>query len=177
MQKALLKISTLFLCGLLLYNSLGYFMVLSVMRISVRHQKWSQILSIPDHQLTTFSFKKNAANPGFKHINKREIMVDGKLYDIARKTDDGKTITFYCLHDKKEESLFAKTRQFHSMTQPVPAKNTARLIIEKIIKTAVINSSTDTFNTEYTQLHTFNYFSAYHGPDIAITVPPPQFFC
>lgn len=177
MQKALLKISTLLLCGLLLYNSLGYFMVLSVMRISVRHQKWSQILSVPNHKLTTFNFNKNSVNPGFRHINKREIMVDGKLYDIARKTDNGNTITFYCLRDKKEESLIVKTRQFHTSSQPVPAKNTARLIIEKIIKTAVINYQTEAFTPEYTQFHNFNYYNAYKGPEIEIKVPPPQVYC
>ena len=156
---------------------MGYFMVLSVMRISVRQQKWAQISTLPDHQLSTFKFKKNQISPKLKHVNKREILVDGKLFDIARKIDDGNSITYYCVRDAKEEKLIAKTRQFNTMAQPVPAKNTARLIIEKIIKTAVFNSESETFDQEYTQLSTYDRVSLYTSPCIGIKIPPPQFSC
>jgi len=176
MRKAALSISSVFLCGLLIYNSLGYFMVLSVMRISIRQQKWAQISAIPNHQLTKFTFEKNRPNSRLIIINKREIRVDGMLYDIARMTDDGKTITFHGLYDNKEEKVIAKTRLFHSMTQPVPAKNTTRLIIEKIIKIAVIKSQFTLFTPDYFQLFTFYMPTTYSGPAISILIPPPQNF-
>jgi hypothetical protein len=177
MQKATLKISALVLCGLLIYNSLGYFMVVSIMRISVRHQKWAQLSTIPDQQLTRFVFTKNKPNARLKHVNEREIMVDGNLYDIARKVDDGSNITYYCVHDRKEQNLIAKTRLFNTMAQPAPVKNTARLIIEKIIKTADFNHQTEKIIPDYIQLYTFITKLIYSGPVISILLPPPQSYC
>jgi hypothetical protein len=177
MPKAFLKISSLILCGLLIYNSLGYFIALSVMRVAVRHQKWAQIASIPDHRLTTFVFSKNKPNTGLKIINTREIQVDGKLYDIARKTDDGKIITYYCLYDSKEEKLIAKTRQFNSMSQPFPVENTTRLILDKIIKTAVTDQKNEDLTQEFKPVLTYYISIPYSGPDISIPVPPPQVTC
>lgn len=173
-RNASLKIASVLLCGLLIYNSLGYFIVLSVMRISVRHQKWAQLSIIPDHQLTTFVLDKSNPNSRLKILNKREIQVDGKLYDVAKKVDNGTTITFRCIYDAKEEKLIAKTRLFHSLSQPVPAKNTARLIIDKIIKTAVIAQEINNINLDYLQIRTYYTSLTYSEPVIDKLSPPPQ---
>ena len=147
------------------------------MRVAVRHQKWAQISLIPNHQLSTFVFPKNKPNAGLKIINTREIQVNGKLYDIARKTDDGKSITYYCLYDSKEERLIAKTRQFNSTSQPVPVKNTTRLILDKIIKTAVTNQKNEDLTLDYKGVQTYFISKPYSGPIITIPVPPPQIIC
>ena len=177
MQKAILKISSILLCGLLIYNSLGYVLVLSAMRMSVRQQKWAQMSSIPEQQLTRFVLNKNTPSTRIKHVNEREIIVDGKLYDIARKTIDGPIITYYCVHDKKEQNLIAKTRLFHTMSQPEPVKNTAQLIIEKIIKTAILKTQPAKVDIDSFQTFTLISTLIYSGPVISILLPPPQFSC
>ncbi len=177
MQNAALKISSVLLCGLLIYNSLGYFLVLSTMRIAMRHQHWAQLSALPEEQLSTFVFEKNTINSRLKIVNKREILVDGKLYDVVRKTDDDKQIKYFCVHDKEEETLICKTRLFNSKTQQVPAQSTARLIINLIIKTGLISedsaliteSSVLTFS-DYTQ-------TIYSIPAILIQSPPPKKCC
>lgn len=177
MQKVILKITAFFLCGLLIYNSLGYFMVLSVMRMAVRQQKWAQLSTIPDQQLTTFTFNKNNPGPGMKIVNKREIMVDGRLYDIVRKTDNGLQIRYYCVHDHQEETLIAKTRLFNSQAQQMPHQNEARHIIEKIIKTGIFTEEhsfvSESFHAVYSNFPEVNY----SGPIIRISPPPPQSSC
>lgn len=174
MRKALLKISALLLCGLLIYNSLGYFLVLTVMQLAVRHQKWTQLSSIPDQQLTTFVF--NNTNPGkrLKILDEREILVDGKLYDVVRKTNDGKQCKYHCIHDVEEETLIAKTRQFHSQTQPFPVQNTARLIFDKIIKAAIFDTNNDIQPENYTTLLSLIFEKRYAVPALQIDIPPPQ---
>jgi len=172
-----LKIPALLLCGLLLYNSLGYFMVLSVMRMAVRQQKWAQIHTTPFSQLTVFTFSKNAKNSRLKIVNKREIKVDGKLYDIARKSENCSTITYYCVYDQKEESLIAKTRLLNSNTQQTPSQKTAYLILEKIIKTGVINQAPGLYiSFEESLLYSTILFN-YDIPYLKRISPPPQPFC
>ena len=177
MQKASLKISALILCGLLIYNSLGYFLVLSVMRVAVRQQKWAQLSTIPEQQLTSFIFNKNSSDPRLKIVNKREITVDGKLYDIVRKYDNGKTITYFCVHDFKEQTLISKTRLYNSRAQQMPLQNKARLIIEKIITTGIFNTQADRIDIDSFQTYSLISTLFYSGPVISILLPPPQFSC
>ncbi len=174
MRNIAVKISALLLCGLFFYNSLGYFLVLSAMRVAVRHQKWAQLSAIPESQLTKFVFNSSANNPRLKILNDHEIIVDGKLYDIARMTIDGSTTTYYGVRDYKEETLIAKTRQFHSSNQDMPFQDTPRLIVEKIIKTAVVENKSAACPENYIAILSGFTEAPYSGPYLQITVPPPQ---
>jgi hypothetical protein len=177
MQKVTLKIAAVFLCGLLIYNSLGYFMVLSVMRVAVQHQKWAELSSLPESRLTAFVFNKNAQNSRLRIVNNREIQVDGKLYDIVRRVETGSNITYQCMHDSKEEKLVAQTRLFNSMAQPMPVKNTTRIILNNIIKYCVIDCHTSLVKQISIQFYPFIQTVTYYGPVISILVPPPQKSC
>jgi len=177
MQKAILKISSILLCGLLIYNSLGYSVVLSVMRVAIRQQKWAQLSTLPDNQLTTFVFAKNKPDARLKVVNDHEILVDSKLYDIVRKAYDDKFITYLCDYDHEEETLISKTRLFHTNAQQIPSENTAQLIIEKIIKTGIVTQESSMISessiTSYSNYPIFYY----SGPAIQISSPPPQRYC
>ena len=176
MCKIAYKISAILLCGLLIYNSLGYFWVLSAMRIAVRQQKWSQLSSLPEQELSIFSFEKSDRSR-IKVLNKREIFVDGILYDIVRKVEKGGKTIYYCSPDIKEQSLIAKTRLFNSQQHQMPTKNTASLIVEKIIKTAVIQEIKHLITTNYT-IDLFNFsFLPISGPFFRILLPPPKTSC
>ena len=176
MQKTLLKISSLLLCGLLIYNSLGYFLVLSVMRLAVRQQKWAQLRTIPDNQLSTFVFATNKPDSRLKIVNDHEIIVDGKLYDIVRKTVDGNQTKYCCKYDREEEALIAKTRLFNSQAQQMPLQNTARLIIDKIIKTGIITEESSAITPISISFYSNYPKNCYSGPEIQILSPPPQYF-
>jgi hypothetical protein len=176
MCKIAYKISAILLCGLLIYNSLGYFWVLSAMRIAVRHQKWTQLSSLPEHELSVFSFTKSE-NSRIKVLNKREVFVDGILYDVVRKVEKGSKTIYYCSPDLKEQSLIAKTRLFNSQQHQMPTKNTAKLIVEKIIKTAIFEDLKHLITRNYT-IDLFNCsFLPISGPFFRILLPPPKTFC
>jgi len=176
MRNKAYKISAILLCGLLIYNSLGYFLVLSAMRIAVRQQKWNQLSSLPIEKLSVFCFEKSGSS-SLKIINEREILVDGKLYDVVRKTEIGSKTTYYCLRDLKEESLIAKIRSFNHSQHQFPNKNTARIIVEKIIKTAVILDRKPLIIRNYTILKPNITFLPLSGPFFRILLPPPKIFC
>ena len=174
MQKAILKILSVLLCGLLIYNSLGYFLVLSVMRVAVRQQKWAQLSTLPEQQLTTFIFAMNTSDSRLKILDKREILVDGKLYDVVRKTDDGKQIKYFCMYDREEESLIAKTRLFNSKAQQMPLQTSARNIADKIIKSGIVINETALTPESSITIYSFYLKNYYSDPVIQILPPPPN---
>ncbi|MFA5970950.1 MAG: hypothetical protein WC780_01265 [Lentimicrobiaceae bacterium] len=174
MQKATLKISSILLCGLLIYNSLGYFLVLSVMRMAVRQQKWAQLSTLPEQQLTTFIFTRNIADSRLKILDQREILVDGKLYDVVRKTDDGKQIKYFCVYDHEEETLISKTRLFNSKAQQMPLQSTARNIIDKIIKSGIFTEKTFFLTENPISFNPACKGNSYSDPIIQVSSPPPQ---
>jgi hypothetical protein len=177
MKETFLKISSVLLCGLLIYNSLGYFVVLSVMRMAVRHQKWAELSSIPENQLSTFIFNKNEKNSRLKIENSREILIDGKLFDVVRITDNGKQLKYSCIYDQKEESLISKTRLFNSKTQQMPVQNTTKHILDKIIKTGIFTNESTLISGNYNSLYSNYPKPIYSGPAIQISLPPPQPSC
>jgi hypothetical protein len=174
MNKAFIKIPSLLLCGLLIYNSLGHILVLTVMRMAIRHQMWEKLSIIPDQDLTMFVIAKNSPPAGFKIENEHEIIVDGKLYDIVRKTDDGAHVKYFCVYDHNEQTLITRARQFNSQAQQMPLQNLARLMVEKIIKTAVIAAEASSIK-EHSVIPFSNFCEAHYSvPWIQIALPPPQ---
>jgi hypothetical protein len=174
MNKAFIKISSLLLCGLLIYNSLGHILVLTVMRVAIRHQMWEKLSIIPDQDLTMFIIAKNSPPAGFKIENEHEIIVDGKLYDIVRKTDDGAHLKYFCIYDHKEQTLITRVRQFNSQAQQMPLHNIARIIVDKIIKTAAIETEASSIR-ERSVIAFSNFCEAHYSvPWIQIALPPPQ---
>jgi len=177
MPKVALKISSILLCGLLIYNSLGYFLVLTVMRVAVRQQKWVKLSLLPDENLKIFIFNKNNPKPEFEIENDHEIIVDGKLYDVVRKADDGKQIKYFCVWDHEEETLISKTRLFNSQAQQMPVQKTTRHIVEKIIKTGILNEETAFIIENLIIAFSNSGKVRYSGPEIQISLPPPQPLC
>jgi hypothetical protein len=147
------------------------------MRIAIRQQKWAHIQSIPDKELTTFIFNKHNPGTKLKILNSHEIQVDGRLFDVARTNDDGKTITYHCVYDNKEETVIEKTRKFNSMAQPMPAKNNTRLIIENIIKTAFFSLDIEKSILPVLYISSGYTIASYSDPSISVLSPPPQSFC
>ena len=177
MRKATLKISSLLLCGLLIYNSLGYFLVLTVMRVTVRQQKWAKLSALPDEDLKIFIFNKNNPKPEFEIENDHEIIVNGKLYDVVRKSDDGKQIKYFCVWDHEEETLISKTRLFNSQAQQMPVQKTTKHIVEKIIKTGILNEKAAFVIENFIIPFSHSCSVRYSCPEILISLPPPQSLC
>jgi len=174
MRKAILEISSVLLCGLLIYNSLGYFLVLSAMRIAIRQQKWAQLRTLPDDQLSTFVFTIGKPDSKLKIENEHEIIVDGKLYDIVRKSICGNQIRYFCKYDHEEEAFIAKTRLFNTSAQQMPLKNTTRLIVDKIIKTGILIPDGTTEMESYGKTYCNFRHIRYTRPYLQVASPPPQ---
>ena len=177
MQKAILKISSVLLCGLLIYNSLGYFLALSTIRMAMHHQHWALLSSLPEEQLSIFVFEKNATDSRLRIMDEREILVDGKLYDVVRKIDNGRQIKYFCVWDHEEETLISKTRLFNSQAQQMPVQKTTKHIVEKIIKTGILNEKAAFVIENFIIPFSHSCSVRYSCPEILISLPPPQSLC
>jgi len=144
------------------------------MKMSVRHQKWATLSQIPDNKLTTFIFFKKSPNTELKIINSREIEVNGNIYDVVRKEQNAKQTIYRCIHDKKEQNLIAKTRFFNSETHQSPIKNTARLIFEKIIKTALFETELKKHICSNILQNIIYPIHFYKSPPLADDIQPPK---
>ena len=144
------------------------------MRVAVRQQKWAELRTIPDNQLSAFVFATNKPDARLKIVNDHEILVDGKLYDIVRKTDDGKQTKYFCRYDHEEEALIAKTRLFNSKAQQMPLQTTARHIVNKIIKSGIVSNETALVPESSIKFYSFYLNICYTGPVIQILPPPPN---
>ncbi|MEI8005465.1 MAG: hypothetical protein WCI48_04605 [Bacteroidota bacterium] len=109
------KIIPALLLFAMLFNTAGYYIVYEVNRI-LMHKEFTSLLKHGcfDHDLTVFSVFNPAADPSFRRVDEREIVYRGNLYDVVKEVPKGKLVTFYCIHDNKEESLLAGMKNTHN---------------------------------------------------------------
>jgi len=99
----------------MLFNSAGYYIVYEVNRFLIK-KEFTGLLKHGcfDHELSVFSVFNPAADPSFRRVDEREIVYRGNLYDVVKEVPKGKLITFYCIHDNKEEILVASMKNMHN---------------------------------------------------------------
>ncbi|MCX6284826.1 MAG: hypothetical protein NTW31_11410 [Bacteroidetes bacterium] len=115
------KTLTIFVLFAMLFNTAGYYIVYEFGRYLIKKEVTSLLEhGYLDHQLSVFSIYNPPANPAFRRVDKHEIVYQGNLYDVAREVKKGKTITFYCIRDTREENLIAG---MNSMQQKKKATN------------------------------------------------------
>jgi hypothetical protein len=161
----------------LIYNSLGYFLVFSAFQLAIKHQNWAQLSTLSDQELTIFTFNKSSQNSELKIINKHEIRINGKLYDVVRMKEDLKSVSYSCYYDHKEETLITKSKVLNSQTQQMPFQNKANTILEKIIKSGIFESTDNLLPANYTIINSDLSKVYYSIPTLQIAIPPPQSFC
>jgi len=109
------KISPALLLIAMLFNTAGYYIVYEFNRFLI-HQEFSSLLKhgCYDHELSVFSVFNPNADPSFRRVDEREVVYHGNLYDVVKEVQKGKVVTFYCIHDNKEEILVAGMKNMHN---------------------------------------------------------------
>ena len=101
------RIAFVFLLSIFLFNFICYYPVFLAVKSDLRNDALSS-LSHSSHlnAISVPKYLSETPNSRFRMIDENEFSLDGKLYDVQKKTDDGKTLTFYCMNDEKEQNLF-----------------------------------------------------------------------
>lgn len=98
----------------MLFNAAGYYIVYEFNRYLIKREFTSMLEhGYFDQALSKFSVFNPSGNPNFRRVDEHEIVYNGNLYDIVKEVPKGKVVTFYCIHDNKEESLIAGMNNMH----------------------------------------------------------------
>ncbi len=178
MKRKFRNTTAILLAGLFLYNSLGYFFVYSTMRMMHRQMVFAQLSTIPDSQLTTVTILKAEREQDYPYGDKNEIKINGQLFDVIKQKDNGKSITYYCKRDRKEELLNTNVANIvHHTGTEIPLSKSAQLILDNIIKNALISSEDNQLSQLFIGLNPIVFSSIYKVPLIPVPAPPPQQAC
>ena len=112
-----LKIVTAYIILLVfLFNSVGYYLLFELDKLLIRKE---MAAVIHDSQLPLIILRITDAkrDHDFHRTDKGEIEYKGSFYDVVREIGKGDDRVFICLHDSREEGLFAglKKAQFHKI--------------------------------------------------------------
>jgi hypothetical protein len=154
---------------------MGYMVGYSISRMILRKQVFSNISVIPNDKLTAFTVPKNNKILLINSRRQPEIKVDGKMYDVVRYKDNGTSITYYCLRDHKEEQMIKESILHNDQSgKSNPVSKTSRLILDQIIKSALLSEKMDFKSSPIKLLFFCNLCLIYPVPFLPVPAPPPQ---
>lgn len=175
-MKALKVSIAILLCGLFLYNSLGYWMVFSFVQSKIKDHAFAAIAHLPEKSLIPITLPINNTSRLIQKKNRLEIKLDGQMFDVVKSRIDGNSITYYCIRDIKEERMLQKIGLLsRTGKNELPLRKTAMLIIDHVIKTALISGNLTFNNYPVLIKNVTSTFIKYSAPLILIPAPPPQF--
>ncbi|MGZ4034183.1 MAG: hypothetical protein ACXVPU_04410 [Bacteroidia bacterium] len=96
------------LLAIFLFNVAGYFIVFKIEQSQVKDEIESEIKAgVNTEDLTIITINKTDLSSIQWTESNKEMRYKDALYDVVKSCDSEKTITYYCINDTKEESLFA----------------------------------------------------------------------
>jgi hypothetical protein len=103
---------------------MGYYIVFRWNQHIVKEEMISQLrMGIYHPDVVVLKILHPEREKQFRRTEKNEFTFYGRLYDIVVERKSGDTVFFYCLHDKKEESLVAGFTQWSMFYgHPAPSK-------------------------------------------------------
>lgn len=139
--KKLIAIAVLFA---FLVNSMGYFVIFRCRQFLIREEMMAEIRRGGFHPGMVLLRVENPENNNqFSRLGRREFIYCGRLYDVVVERKSGDTSVFWCMRDKKEESLLAdfslylkstSHRTSSGRSNPIPA------LIQNLISKALVPS-------------------------------------
>lgn len=140
------KFLSLLFAGLILFNIFGYYFVFRCDQIQVKNEMKARMRSSSFRShYEEISILNPSADPDFKMIDKDEFRYHGMLYDIISARVSGKTVTFRCINDTREEQLLSRYNHYSisvaGMNAPEKNRNSQALLYH-IIKHALLNTYT-----------------------------------
>jgi hypothetical protein len=131
------KVAVLATLCILLFNTMGYFIVFKSMQLAVKHDIKRRIKeNVPAAELTVIRISdSDKAMQGRIHwIEGKEFRLDGRMYDVVRSERRGDTTIYYCINDVQEETLFANLdKQVKEQNQNNPQSSQKRTNLLKIL--------------------------------------------
>jgi hypothetical protein len=176
------KFGVILLLAIFLFNSAGYYVVFLTQQVEIRDEMRAEInIGNFDKSFTSvISINRTDLSKEVEFFDDQtEMRYHGVMYDIAKKTETDNEVTFYCLNDSKESSLYALLDDHvntHIAAKPCK-DNSSKKISDNVVK---IYFTTD---------NSFHFFPVVNIADLTPVVngylpaekqkstPPPPEFC
>jgi hypothetical protein len=147
-----------------LFNSMGYYLLFELDRFMVK-KEMDALIQNNQVPLAVIRIADAGHDRSLRRIDKHEIEYKGMLYDVVREIREGNDRVFICLHDSKEEGLFAalKKAHFHKLHQA---------LWDHLIKVAFPEPPVMISNAPCTEL-TYPHFKTFIESSLLTTWSPP----
>ena len=142
-MKKVVVIAVLFV---VLVNTMGYFFIFKCNQYHIKKGMLSEIsIGIFQPDIVILKILHPEKERQFLRIENNEFTYCGRLYDIVVERKSGDTTLFYCLHDKKEETLvsdFSLYLRFNGRSGSSSKDNPIHALLYNLITQALIQNAT-----------------------------------
>lgn len=165
-----------------MFNTAGYYVVFVAEQMQVKKEIRAQINSgyMNGSLTTTITINRSELSKITFYEDGQEMRYNDNMYDIAKTTEAKNAITYYCINDSKESSLFAQLDK-HISTHVAANKplkdNGSKTSLDNVIKIYFSTKNSFTFD----QIGTVVHFTPVHTVCLSAqkqnSTPPPPEFC
>jgi hypothetical protein len=163
---------------LLVFNSAGFVLVYyELLYIFQLDAKTSLSSYVPDELLTEIIIHKDGLNREIEWIDDGEIKVNGKMFDILRRENQGDDTVLVCVSDDKENKLQEIFEEsFNKSFNPSASKTPAVNILKILIKNALAPETKNYFYISGKQRPLTFVLEEILDPFLDVLTPPPKYF-
>lgn len=172
------RLITSVLILLFLGRVIGYFPIFKIEQWTIRREIKTRLKSaIPNSDLEVFSYpigSRDATKYGSKH----EFEIDGEMYDVVRRENEGSILKLYCFHDRKETDLFKKLDQIvndRMNSTNHPFRNVVNIFGKTFHSIVPVTDMLKLHSNSVLDFHLFSYSNTYFFEFIQKFAPPPRF--
>jgi hypothetical protein len=164
--------------ALLTYQFVGFFTFVEIEHFLIRKQIKKAIkLSVPENQLIDFHFTLKESKK-LKWLKPQEFELNGRLYDVVRKTKSRGIWYFHCIDDIQETKLFKKLNSavavnLVSSSEQHPVHGWLKLMNEPMEPLQAFQFTVDVFDKNNSQVQK-SYLNLYLTRAYSVSTPPPQ---
>lgn len=172
------KTAVIFLLSIFLFNTVGYFIAFKAVQFEIKTEVQSEIIQgLNINELTSVTINKNNLGTIEWFEDGKEMRYKGEMYDVVKSAECATSITYYCINDKQEESLFANLEEHINTHVAVnkPMQNQKK-IIDNVIKVYFSNRQTAKLNYASSSAIQFSPANlTFQSTLIETDSPPPEF--
>jgi hypothetical protein len=156
---------------LLLLQAAGGYVYFIARLAAIRIEMREQLKTLPDCELTVFTFSKEAFRKAKE--NDHEVKINGKMYDIARIVPQDEKLLVYAIHDEAEDNLLSLLNEMVNRSsndkKPVPSQLVQLLTLQFIPVESELPQNTFVGIT-----HSSSYLNSLYWFSPIIDSPPPR---
>jgi hypothetical protein len=165
------RVTVILFLSLLLIQVAGCYIYFVGRLVAIRTELREQLKHLPEAQLTRFQFTPEEFIK--VRVEDHEIKVGGKMYDIARVTEQSDQVVVWALHDEAEDNLLAFLSEMVSRStndkKPVPIQ------VEQLLMLSFLPESFATPQNKCSDIiHTTPYKEFGSMVFFTCELPPPR---